>query len=231
MSVNGVTRSAEWREVERSAGDVRRRLERLLRRELVHDARTSSARLHNVVAEDLADEAFAWALENWKAKPATTAPEQWMRRRALQILDESIDREALVAESREEERDVERRFLAHELLKDDDERAGWLEVAELALRRRRASSDGTEEVPFEALECDPLVCSPADRLDERETFVELERSLLRLPELRRRAIAHRYFDGLAVEEIAYLLDVPVADIRSEIHQGLTDLHHGLAARI
>ena len=221
-------RSAEWIDVEATAAEVRRRIERTLRRELIHDPRAGLARRQNLAASDLADEAFAWSLENWRAKPSAVAPEQWMRKRALQILDEALDREALAAESRAEERAAERRLIAHDLPRDDDEREGWVEIADLATRRRRREIDGGDDDPFDGLAGDPLLSSPADRLDERETLVELERAMLTLPERRRKAVAHRFLDGLEVEEIAYLLDAPVAEVRSEILAGLSDLQRSLA---
>lgn len=231
MRDNGSPRSAEWKELEANALDVRRRIVRTLRRELVHDARAGSARLQNLGAEDLADEAFAWALENWKAKPAAVTPEQWMRKRGLQILDESLDVEALAGESRAEERAAEGRVHAHDLARDDDdERAGWLDIAVLAKRRVKRESDGGQDDPFDDRASDPLVSSPADRLDERETLIELERALLALPERRRRVVAHRHLDGLGVEEIAYLLDAPTTDVRRELAKGLGELQSALRAR-
>jgi RNA polymerase sigma factor (sigma-70 family) len=227
-SPNGSPRSTEWDEMEANAADVRRRLARTVRRELVHDPRATAVRLQNLASADLADEAFAWSLENWKAKPAAVSPEQWMRKHALQILDEALDREALAAESRAQERVDQSRVLAHELPRDEDEREGWMDIADLATRAKRRDVDGGDDDPFDGLEGDPLVSSPAVRLDARETLVELERALLTLPERRRKVVAHRFLDGLEIEEIAYLLDVPVADVRAEIVSGLAELQRSLA---
>jgi RNA polymerase sigma factor (sigma-70 family) len=228
MRNHGSPRSTEWDEVEANAADVRRRLARTLRRELVHYPRAATVRLQNVASADLADEAFAWSLENWKAKPSAVSPEQWMRKHALQILDEALDREALAGESRAEERDGQSRAIAHELPRDDDEREGWIDIADLATRGKRHDADGGSDDPFDGIEGDPLVSSPSERLDERETLVELERAMLKLPERRRKAVAHRFLDGLEFEEIAYLLDVPVADVRAEIVAGLAELQRSLA---
>jgi hypothetical protein len=229
MTSNGAARSAEWGVFEEYAGDLRRMLSRTLRRELVHDARSATARVQNMPVGDLADEAIAWGLENWRSKPHATSPETWVRKRALQLLDELLDDEALAADGRAEERDAERRVLALELLSDqhDEERADWLDMAELALRRRRERPSLDDE-PFDSLECDPQVSSPEDRLDERETIVRLERALLRLPEKRRKVVAHRFLDGLAIEEIAYLVDEPAKLVEREIAAGLRDLQADMA---
>jgi len=234
MRDNGSPRSDEWTEVQRTASELRRRLERLLRRRLVHDPRAVVERPHAIVSADLADEAFTWALENWKAKPSAVTPELWMRKRGLQLLDESLDRESLAAEGRAEnladERDAERRLLAHQLLRHDDERADWIDVSGMAAADGKADSDGGEFDPFDGIACDPLVSSPSERLDEREMLVALERALLSLPEHRRKIVAHRYLDGLAVEEIAYLLDAPPADVRVEIASGIEDLRRAVVQR-
>jgi len=229
MTSNGAARSAEWGVFEEYAGDLRRMLSRTLRRELVHDARSATARVQNMPVGDLADEAIAWGLENWRSKPHATSPETWVRKHALQLLDELLDDEALAADGRAEERDAERRVLALELLSDqhDEERADWLDMAELALRRRRERPSLDDE-PFDSLECDPQVSSPEDRLDERETIVRLERALLRLPEKRRKVVAHRFLDGLAIEEIAYLVDEPAKLVEREIAAGLRDLQADMA---
>jgi RNA polymerase sigma factor (sigma-70 family) len=234
MRDNGSPRSEEWTDVQQTASELRRRLERMLRRRLVHDPRTVAERPHNIVSADLADEAFTWALENWKAKPSAITPEQWMRKRGLQLLDDALDREALAAEGRAEsladERDSERRLLAHQLLRHDDERADWFDVSGMADADGRADADSGEFDPFDGIECDPLVSSPSERLDEREMLVALDRALLSLPEHRRKIVAHRYLDGLAVEEIAYLLDAPPADVRVEIASGIEDLRRAVVAK-
>jgi RNA polymerase sigma factor (sigma-70 family) len=206
----------------------------MLRRRLVHDPRAVAERPHSIAAADLADESFTWALEYWKAKPSSVTPEQWMRKRGLQILDEALDREALAAEGRAEsvaeERDAERRLLAHQLLRHEDERADWLDMAGMAAADGKTEADGGEFDPFDGIACDPLVSSPSERLDERETLVALERALLSLPEHRRKIVAHRYLDGLAVEEIAYLLDAPPADVRVEIASGIEDLRRAVVMK-
>ena len=230
MRSNGESRSAEWGLFEEYAGDLRRVLARTLRRELVHDARSATARIQNLPVSDLADEAITWGLENWRSKPHATSPESWVRKHALQLLDELLDSEALAAESRAEERDAERRVIAHEILSDahDEERSDWLDMADLALRSRRRVRPAPDDEPFDSLECDPQVSSPEERLGERETIVRLERALLHLPEKRRKVVAHRFLDGLDVAEIAYLVDEPANAVESEIAAGLRDLQAEMA---
>lgn len=229
-NINGVDRPADWHDYEANAATLRRGLTRILRRELVHDPRAAVARIANDSVEDLVDEAFAWTLENWKAKPTATLPSQWLRKRALRLLDESLDREALAAESRAEERVAEGRILAHEVAQDDTERAGWIEIAELAGRRHNRDLGDGEGEPFDGLLSDPQISSPDDRLFSRETLGELDRALGKLTERRRRVIAHRYLDGLAVGEIAYLLDASVDSVEAELAAGLKDLQLDFAAR-
>ena len=223
-------RADEWSGVEKDAALVRRRLARTLRRELVHDSRSGAARTANLAADDFADEAIAWALENWKAKPAGVSPEQWMRKRALQILDESLDREALAAESRAEERAVESGRLAGEARDEDEERADWFDVSGMAKQDGKQDGDGRGEDPFDGLVGDPLLNSPAERFDERETFVVLDAALRGLPERRRKIVAHRYLDGISVDDIAYLLDTTTAEIRVEIAAAIDELRREVAAR-
>jgi RNA polymerase sigma factor (sigma-70 family) len=231
MTSNGAARSTEWGLFEANAAELRVLLERCLRRELVHDSRAAVARIQNLSVADLADEAITWALENWKAKPIATSPELWIRKHALQLLDEALDAETLAAESRAEERSVERRLIAHDLVDDgaDEERADWLDMAQLATRGDRREKDGGDDEPFDGLESDPLVSSPADRLDERETIEALERAMLHLPEQTRRVLAHRFLDGLSVNEIAYLLEVRADTVEREMVDGVSALRAELAA--
>jgi len=230
-SNNGAPRSTEWGLFEANAAELRMLLERCLRRELVHDSRAAVARIQNLSVADLADEAITWGLENWKAKPVATPPDLWIRKRALQLLDEALDAEALAAESRAEERSVERRLIAHDLIDDgaDEERADWLDMAQLATRDQGREKDGGDDEPFDGLESDPQVSSPSDRLDERETIEALERAMLHLPERTRRVLAHRFLDGLSVSEIAYLLEVRTDTVEREMTDGVSALRTELAA--
>jgi len=234
MRDDGRPRSEEWTDVARAASEVRRRLQRMLRRRLVHDERTSAERPRAILAADLADDAFAWALDNWRAKPATVTPEQWMMKRGLSLLDDALDREALAAEGRAEtlaeERGAERRLLAHALLRSEDGRRDYVDLAGMATSDGRADGEPEEYDLFDETACDPLVASPSDRIDERERLAHVESALSSLADHRRRIVAHRYLDGLSVEEIAYLLDAPELDVKAEIAAGIEDLRRAVLAR-
>lgn len=220
---NHLPETAEWREFRTNAVEHRRDLERAIRRRLVHDPRTANARVQNVSARDLADEALVWALDRWRAKPAGTSPVLWMQKRALSLLDEALDRESLAAESRAEERAEELRLRSHDLLQDDEERSRWLELL---------SPDDTPETeePFDGLASDPQVSSVESRIDETERLLELDRALLRLPEVRRRVVVHRYLDGLDPDDVAYLLDMTTQEVDVELRAGVKALRLALAVR-
>lgn len=215
--------SAEWAAFRREAGEHRKDLERSLRRLLVHDPRAAKARIQNLSPPDLADEAFTWALDEWRSKPTGTSPAQWMRKRALHLLDESLDRESLAAESRAEERREESRQLARDLLKDDEERERWLELVE----------DSTAELPvqFDGLAADDEVSSVESRLDATEVLEHLDRALARLPEVRRRIVVHSFLDELSPEDVSYLLDMSVADVELELASAVKSLRLELTPKI
>jgi len=238
--INGLTSrlqlpsSPEWNDFRDRLVDHRKRLERALRRELVHDPRSTRCRVQNVAVRDLADEAVCQTLDEWRSKPSGTPPFEWMLKRGLHLLDETLDREALAAESRAEERSEERKLVTHDLLQDDEERArwtDWMEVAGLGDADGEAFADTTESGPsqFDGLTSPPDTSSPDARMQQAETFLELERAMLRLPEQRRRAVAHRFLDGLDLEEIAFLLDLDHADVERELAAALVTLRSDLGA--
>ena len=230
----------EWGEFREKLLDHRKRLERAIRRELVHDSRSATCRIQNVAARDLADEALCQTLDEWRSKPSGTPPFEWMLKRGLHLLDAALDRETLAAESRAEERSEERKLIAHDLMQDDEERAywlEWLEVSGLALADVEATdaepfSDTGEGEPqaFDGLASPPDTSSPDLRMQQAETLLELERAMLRLPETRRRAVAHRFLDGLEISEISYLLDLEDDEVEIELISALTSLRAELAAR-
>lgn len=217
-------RSEEWEAFRHDAPEIRKDLERTLRRILVHDPRATTARRQNVAPADVADEAFAWVLAEWRSKPSATSPAQWMRKRALQILDESLDRELLDAESRREERAEEARLRRFEVLDDvdDDERTRWIEMVGGAHR--------SHPEPFDALVADESVSSVEARLTETELLEQLDREMAALPEIRRRILVHRILDELPVDDIAYLLDVTAEDVERELDGAVRDLRNRLTAR-
>lgn len=219
---NGLPATEEWQAFRREAEKHQKDLERALRRRMVHDPRASKARIQNQGPSDLADEAFAWVLSEWRSKPSATPPEMWMRKRALQLLDESLDREALDAESRAEERSEELRLWKQELLGDDEERARWRDIVHGSSRERPA--------PFDGLAADASVSRVESRLDEQDRMEDLDQALARLPEMRRRIVVHRFLDELSIDDIAYLVDVPVNDVERELGEAVRVLRHDLSAR-
>jgi DNA-directed RNA polymerase specialized sigma24 family protein len=226
----------EWDEFRESLVDHRKRLERAIRRELVHDPRAATCRIQNVAARDLADEALCQTLDEWRSKPSGTPPFQWMLKRGLHLLDGALDRETLAAESRAEERTEERKLIAHDLMRDDEERAHWLEsleVSGIALGDPDSvafsETDGSEAHQFDGLASPPDTSSPDVRMQQAETILELEHAMLRLPELRRRAIAHRFLDGLDVAEISFILDLEEDDVEIELTSALQTLRAELAS--
>jgi len=220
---NHLPESGEWREFRTNAESHRRELERAIRRRLVHDTRAATARVHNLSAPDLADEALVSTLDRWRAKPAGTPPVLWMRKRAMSLLDEALDREALAAESRAEERAEESRLRGHDLLQDDEERSRWLDL----LFPDDAPETGE---PFDGLEGDPAVSAVESRLDETDRLTELDRALALLPELRRRVVVHRFLDGLDPDDVAYLLDLTAEEVEQELGSGVKALRLALSVR-
>jgi RNA polymerase sigma-70 factor (ECF subfamily) len=66
---------------------------------------------------------------------------------------------------------------------------------------------------------DQAPADPRDRLEERETQVELERALAALPDEQRLAIVLVDLQGLSVEEAASVLDVPPGTVKSRCFRG------------
>lgn len=211
----------EWDEFRQDAETIRKDLERLLRRRMVHDPRAAKARLQNIAPPDLADESYAWALEEWRSKPHSTSPQMWARKRALQLLDESLDSESLAAESRAEERAEESRLYAQELLNDDEERERWMDILE---------SGGDDRVPFDGLVADDAVSNVESRLAETELLQQLDGALARLPETTRRVVVHSFLDDLPADDVAYLLDLSAEDVVRELAAGVKALRADLAPR-
>jgi RNA polymerase sigma factor (sigma-70 family) len=211
----------EWRSFREDASKHRRALERIVRRTLVHDPRVAEARLRNLDPVDFADEAMCWALSEWRAKPSGVTPEQWARKRALQILDAALDRESLNAEGRAEERRVESQLRAGEIEPQDEVESLWREVFE----------EETREIPpdFEELPSDPAVSQADVRFSEAERVTELTQALRRLPDLQRRVVSLRFLDGLKADDVAYLLDLTPEQASQEMAEALRALRTELAA--
>ncbi|MCE9634593.1 MAG: hypothetical protein K8T90_02720 [Planctomycetes bacterium] len=212
----------EWDEFRQDAETIRKDLERLLRRRMIHDPRAAKARLQNISPPDLADESYAWALEEWRSKPHATSPQMWVRKRALQLLDESLDTESLAAESRAEERLEESRILARELLTDDQERDRRLELLE--------SEGGDDSLPFDSIAADEAVSNVESRLAETELLERLDGALARLSETTRRVVVHSFLDDLPADDVAYLLDLSAEDVVRELASGVKALRADLTPK-
>lgn len=72
--------------------------------------------------------------------------------------------------------------------------------------------------------------SPYEVLEKEEIRSELIKAVLDLSDPCRKAIIHRYYDGLMPREIALHLDIPVERVRTQLKRGLARLRHSLDAR-
>jgi RNA polymerase sigma-70 factor (ECF subfamily) len=105
--------------------------------------------------------------------------------------------------------------------------AGILRHLHGRLRRselRRARREGLAARP-EAL---PSTAELAERAELQRLLVE---GVLALPEVERRAILLRYFEGLPAEEIARRSGEPSATVRSRVYRGLAQLRERLEQRL
>ncbi len=92
--------------------------------------------------------------------------------------------------------------------------------------RRRATVKHTRPRPLEAgrasddLPLDPpaRAASPADAVVARESHALVAAAVAALPDDAREALVLRDVEGLAYEEIAEILDVPVGTVRSRLHR-------------
>ncbi len=92
------------------------------------------------------------------------------------------------------------------------------------LRKRRLptiSLDGAYEGESPALGLDPEddAGTPEDLLLRSEVRAETERAFAELPNEYRSVLLLRHMEGLAYEEIAEALDLPLATVKTRIHRG------------
>jgi RNA polymerase sigma-70 factor (ECF subfamily) len=80
-------------------------------------------------------------------------------------------------------------------------------------RARRRSARPTVPLP------DQPPADPRDRLDERETGLEVERALSTLPDEQRLALVLVDLQGLSVQEAAQVLGVPEGTVKSRCFRG------------
>jgi RNA polymerase sigma-70 factor (ECF subfamily) len=104
--------------------------------------------------------------------------------------------------------------------------ATWLYAitSRLALNRlgageRRVTRQGDEALAFVA----DGRSGPAETAEQSELALALQRAIAELPDERRAAIVLRDIEGLAYEEIARALDLPIGTVRSRIHRARMDL--------
>ncbi|GIP40542.1 ECF RNA polymerase sigma factor SigW [Paenibacillus sp. J31TS4] len=71
---------------------------------------------------------------------------------------------------------------------------------------------------------------PEDRVERRELSDEFARRLEKLPEKLRAAITLRYGNGLRLEEVAAVLEIPLGTVKSRIHKGLAQLRIQMEAQ-
>jgi RNA polymerase sigma factor (sigma-70 family) len=214
--------SAEWRELRENAELHRDDVVRHLRHRLAGDPRADATDLLSL--REIAEEAYALAVEDWRSKPAAISPAAWLRRHALVILDAALDEAALAAEGADEERRAERPEAQQDREDVEEGRRAWFEMVDRDDEGGLPASITEELGTFDLLVCDPTVSSPEERMRERELLAEIGRALQSLPERSRRAVAHRYLDGLPLAEVAYLLECSEAEAQSEIAAGLAELN-------
>ena len=213
--------SAEWLAFEAQAEELRWGLARELEARFAGDPRVSLA--PDVSFDEIAEEAFALAFEQWRAKPAAVAPATWMRRHATSVLEATLDAAALAAESAGEEREAERGEAIASRADAEEGRRQWSELVDPDDEGAPVLSITEELGSFDLLVCDPLVSSPEDRMREHELLAEIGRALQGLPDRLRRAVAHRYLDGLPMVEVAYLLECTETEARQAVTSGLAEL--------
>ena len=80
-------------------------------------------------------------------------------------------------------------------------------------RARRRAARPTVPLPEQA------PADPRDRLDERETTLEVEKALAALPEDQRLALVLVDLQGMSVQEAAMVLDVPDGTVKSRCFRG------------
>ena len=102
-------------------------------------------------------------------------------------------------------------------------RNAWLDY----LRRRRVR--GVEETMDQAIATASTAPSPVASASGREFSIQMELAMAGLPAEQREALAMRESDGLTFSEIARLLELPVATVKSRVRYALTKLANELRA--
>ena len=95
------------------------------------------------------------------------------------------------------------------------------------LRQRRVR--GAEGTMDQAIAIASMAPGPVASASRREFSTQMELALARLPGEQREALAMRESDGLTFPEIARLLELPVATVKSRVRYALTKLANELRA--
>ena len=101
--------------------------------------------------------------------------------------------------------------------------ASRLCLTRLGAAERRAGREGEETL----LRLANGHASPAAALERSELELALHRAIAELPEDRRLVVVLRDLEGLAYEEIAAALELPVGTVRSRLHRARLDLKEKL----
>ena len=94
---------------------------------------------------------------------------------------------------------------------------------------RRQRTRGVEETMDQALAIASTAPGPVASASGREFTAQMALALTSLPPEQREALAMRESDGLTFIEIARLLDLPVATVKSRVRYALTKLANELRA--
>lgn len=105
----------------------------------------------------------------------------------------------------------------------------WLYAitSRLCLNRLASSERRRERAGEAALERLASGDDPADSAERSELGAALERAIAELPDDRRLVVVLRDVEGLAYEEIAAALDLPLNTVRSRLHRARMDLKEKL----
>jgi RNA polymerase sigma-70 factor (ECF subfamily) len=87
-------------------------------------------------------------------------------------------------------------------------------------RHRRETLEADGAYIADGVDTDPL---PLDRIVQNEEESRLKTGLTSLNEKQRRVISLAYFKGLAQSELAYLVDLPLGTVKSQVRRGLEQL--------
>jgi RNA polymerase sigma-70 factor, ECF subfamily len=85
---------------------------------------------------------------------------------------------------------------------------------------------GESVVEFDHAEAESI----SSDLERNESYLSLQRALLRLPEKYMTPIMLRYFEYMSMEEVAVILGRPVGTVKSLVHRGIAKLREDQGLR-